>query len=219
MELQELQLTGIERFFFKKKIKSEDEKLFIMRYQVLGKSINGLTENFIVDLKRLRELVIINGNKSYCKFYYTSKNGYLNLGLSFSDNDKEYVLEGNDILYLLDKELFIIADFETFNSAINDFKTTIGSQIESHTGKQSNMISYEYDVVDFYIKSLTFHFSVDHLIFNMIQYRSTDLEGEIIPNLENKDDRISFCVHPYFNSKNGNVFSESNGYDLGNLMP
>ncbi|MEA9414475.1 hypothetical protein [Flavobacterium sp. PL02] len=220
MELEELQRKGIEDFIFKKKINHQEEKLFIMRYQVLTRSISGLTESFLIDAKRLKELLLINYSKSYCKFYYIQKNGSLNLGLSFSDNEEELIQENDDILYALDNELFIKTDFKSFNSMIIDFKEGIGDKLVSQTGTESNMISYDFEIVDSYIKSLELHFTFNHLKFNMFQYRSTDLNGTSLPNFENKNDRISFCVHALVNdSENNKIFAESSGYDLGNLRP
>nr|WP_315223937.1 hypothetical protein [uncultured Flavobacterium sp.] len=217
MELEKLQDKGIENFIFKKKIKQEEEKLFIMRYQVLTKSINGLTESFIVNFQRLKELLLENGSKSYCNFYYIQNDNMLNLGLSFSDNGEEPIQE-SDALYILQNELFITTDYANFNKLINTFKNDIGKNIKAKTKLETNMISYDFENVDYYLKTLDFHFPVNFLKFNMFQYRSTNLNDEILINFEGKNNKISFCVHAIFGNTD-KLFGESNGYDLGNLMP
>jgi hypothetical protein len=217
MELEELQQKGIENFIFKKKIKDDEEKLFIMRYQVLTKSINGLTESFLINFRRLKELLLENDNKSYCNFYYIQNGNLLNLGLSFSDNDNGSIQE-SDAVYILESELFIKTDHINFDNLINAFKNDIGKNIKIQTGLETNMISYDFENVDYYLKTLNFHFPVNHLKFKMFQYRSTDLNNEILINFEGKNNRISFCVHAIF-SNTDKLFGESNGYDLGNLRP
>lgn len=217
MELEELQKKGIENFIFKKKIKVEEERLFIMRYQVLTKSINGLTESFLINFQRLNELLLENDSKSYCNFYYIQNGNLLNLGLSFSDNDKEPIQE-SDKFYVLENELFITTDYINFDNLVNAFKKDIGRNIKIETGLETNMISYDFETVYYYIKTLDFHFPVNHLKFNMFQYRSTDLNDEILINFEGKNNKISFCVHAIF-SNTDKLFSESNAYDLGNLRP
>ena len=219
MGLEKLQEKISKDFFFSKKIKKEEEELFIMRYKVLTRSIKGLTDSFIIDVKRLKELLLTSGAKSYCKFYYLEENNSLNIGLSFSDNEDCPLLK-NDILYILNNELFIKTDFNNFSNLVNAFNIGIGRELVQHTNVTTNLVSYDFETVETYITTLELHFPINQLKFNMFQYRSTDLNGNILDYFISKNDKISFCVHALINNvENKNIQAESDGYDLGNLRP
>jgi len=207
-------------FFFSKKIAKKDEELFILGYNVLIRNIKGLTNGFIVNVKRLKELLLTNGDKSYCKFYYLEENNSLNIGLSFSDNEDCPILENEDILYVLNDQLFIETDSKNFSNLVNAFDKGIGSKLVQYTKAKTTLISYDFEIVDTYITTLELHFQVNQLKFNMFKFRTADLNGTIIPCSTGKNDRISFCVHALINSLDDkNILSESDGYDLGNLRP
>lgn len=206
-------------FIFKKKIEKKEEELFIMRYNVLIRSIKGLTDRFIVDVKNLKELLLKVEGKSYCKFYYLEESNSLNIGLSFSDNEDCPILE-NDILYILNNELFIKTDFNNFSNLVNAFDTGIGRKLVQQTNVTTTLVSYDFETVETYITTLELHFPINQLKFNMFQCRSTDLNGNILSNFIGKDDRISFCVHAIISHpESKSALGESDGYDLGNLRP
>nr|WP_315174306.1 hypothetical protein [uncultured Flavobacterium sp.] len=220
MGIEELQGKFSKDFFFSKKIKKEEEELFIMRYKVLTRRIKGLTDSFIVDVKRLKELLLINNSKSYCKFYYLQENKSLNIGLSFSDDSTEN-FQTDDALYVLEEELFIEKEAQIFKNMVDIFKNDIGDKISKLINTTTtSMISYDFETVDSYIMTLELHMILNHLKFNMFRYRSTDLNGEILTHYIGKDDQISFCVHALIDdSKNDKVFVESIGYDFGTVYP
>lgn len=214
-----LQKTEMD-FLFKKKIEKKDEELFILGYNVLIRSIKGLTNEFIVNAKRLKELLLTNEDKTYCKFYYLEDNNSLNIGLSFSNNEDCPILENEDVLYILNDELFIKTDFNNFSNLVNDFDKGIGNKLLQHTNVKNTLVSYDFDTIATYILALEFHFQVSQLKFNMFKFCPADLNGNIILYSTDKDDKISFCVHAIINSfDNKNILIESDGYDLGNLRP
>ncbi|CAA9201903.1 hypothetical protein [Flavobacterium collinsii] len=220
LEIMELKKLPEKDFFFSKKIEKKDEELFIMRYKVLTRSIKGLTENFLVDLKRLKELLLINKGKTHCKFYYLEENNSLNIGLSFSDNNDCTILENEDILYVLNNELFIETDFKIFKDLVNAFDTGIGNKLVKQTNTSTKIVHYDFETVESYITTLELHISVNQLKFNMFQYRSTDLNDLPLPYFASKNNKVAFCVHALINNpENKNPQGESDGYDLGNLMP
>ena len=215
MDKQIPQEKGIDGIDFKKEIKKEIEDLFIKRYKKLGGKISGLTESFSIDLKTLNDLLSNNKSKPFCKFYYIQKDSSLNLALSFSDN-QECEIKSSDALYTLEGELLKEKDLIDM---INSFKKGIGSKLVSQTGMEDILISYSLvEINDFIKKMKESHPTIFALKFNMLQYRSTNLNGEILADFEKRNDRISFCVHALFN-KDINPAEESAGYDLGNLRP
>lgn len=219
MGIEELQGKFSKDFFFSKKIKKEEEELFIMRYKVLTRRIKGLTDSFIVDVKRLKELLLINDKKSYCKFYLIEKEGIMNIGLSFSDNEGNQNLD-NDALYILDNYLFIETNLENFDSLVKAFDKNMGQKLIQYTNFTTSLISYHYNTVYNYMTTLEFHFQVDLLKFNMIQFRSTDLNNTSIVTSMGKEDRISFCVHALINNpENKEMMTETIGYDFGTVYP
>lgn len=205
---------------FKKKLEKKDENLFIMKYSVLTQKIKGLTESFTVNAKRFKELLLTNRSKNYCKFYFLEQNNSLNIGLSFSDNIDCPIIDNEDILYVLKNELFIESNSANFNNLVNAFEIGIGSELEQQTKIKTTLVYYDYETVDTYIASLGLHFSFNQLKFNMLQFRGTDLDDQIIPHSIGKDSRIAFSVRALINrSEDKHILAESDGYDLGNLRP
>jgi hypothetical protein len=205
---------------FKKRIEKKDEDLFVMKYNVLSQKIKGLIKSFTVDAKRFKELLLANEGKSYCKFYFLEKNNTLNIGLSFSDNIDCPIIDNEDILYVLNNDLFIESNSVNFNNLVNAFEIGIGSELEQLTKIKTSLVYYDFDIVDAYLATLGLHFPLNKLKFNMLQFRNEDLDNIIIPCSIGKDSRISFCVHTLINRQDDkNVLVESDGYDLGNLRP
>lgn len=205
---------------FKKKLEKKDEELFIMKYSVLTQKIKGLTDSFTVNAKRFRELLLTNRGKNYCKFYFLEQNNSLNIGLSFSDNIDCPIIDNEDILYVLKNELFIENKSKNFHNFVKAFETGIGSELEQQTKIKTTLVYYDYETVDTYIATLEMHFSFNQLKFNMLQFRDTNLDDEIIPHSIGKDNRIAFSVHALINrSDDKNILAESDAYDLGNLRP
>lgn len=218
MELEKLQQKGIDGIdFFKKKIEKDIEDFFVERYKDLGKKIHGLTESFLMELKELNNLVSNNQNKTYCKFYYIQKDNSLNLGICFSNSDQCVIKEKEDALYNLLGET--ISD-KNFIKMKDDFKNGIGAELSPHTNKiQDILIFYTLEEIKYYINEMTKLFpTIYSLKFNMLQYRSTGIDNEILADFAEKNKRIAFCVHAQFN-KTGNSYDESDGYNLGNLRP
>jgi hypothetical protein len=215
-----LEKAKIDEILFSKKIKKEHEDMFVNKYGGLTRNINGLTKTFLVNVSGLKDLLLINSDKKYCKFYYTQKNNSLNIGLSFSNKDSEILNENDDVFYELDGEFFNKINFKEFSLVINKFASDLGNKLKTQTKSENCAITYNLQIVDFYITSLELHFPINQLKFNMFQYSSTDLNGTILTDFMNKDGKISFCVHALItNTENDKILAESDGYDLGNLRP
>lgn len=216
MELEKLQEKGIDhKGFFIKKIDKDIEDLFIGNYKKLG--IDGLTESFFIDLEIFKQLLVENENKEFCKFYYIQKGKSLNIGLSFSDNDK-CPIKSEDKKYILDdKSTIKEVDFTNMK---NDFMNDIGAKLPTHPkNKKDTLISYSLQEINHFLELMKESYSnIYALKFNMFQYSPVKKVTILSSHFKARDKRIAFCVHALFNKKN-NLYSEGDGYDLGNLRP
>jgi hypothetical protein len=215
MELEKSQEKRIDGIDFKKEIKKEVEDCFIKRYQKLGKDISGLTENFSIDIKTLKTLVSNNKSKPYCKFYYLQKDDSFTIGISFSDNDECIIKKNEDKLYDLSGD--IIKD-EHFIKMKQNFEVGIGLKLSPHTNKIQDVLTY-YTLQDIetFINVMGKSRPIYRLKFNMLHYRSTGIDNEVLADFAERNNRISFCVHAVYNTEH--LYEESAGYNLGNLRP
>ncbi len=219
MELEKLQPEKIDQIdFFKKIIKKDIEELFMENYKNIG--IEGLTKNFLLDLKTFEEIIDKNKSKVFCKFYFIQIGGALNLGLSFSDNEecdiKVNNLVDDDVLYILEKDTIIKKDFREMKK---DFIKNIGAKLPIHPeNKKDTLISYSLSEINLFLKEMRLkHSVISALKFNMFKYSPTKLDDELAAHFAERKNRIAFCVHALFNEKD--LYGESEGYDLGNLRP
>lgn len=205
--------------FFIIEIKKEIEEIFITNYEKLGS--NELTKSFFIDLKIFKKVLSENNEKPFCKFYFIQKDGSLNLGLSFSDNDqcpiKINKLVDDDVLYILENDHIIKKDFREMK---NDFVNGIGAKLPTHPeNKKDTLISYTLGEINFYLNEMKEkHPNISALKFNMFQYSTTDIDPILSSHFTKRDKRIAFCVHALYN-KSKDSYDEGAGYDLGNLMP
>lgn len=215
MELEKLQQEKIDGIDFAKKIDKATENRFIENYQKLR--IDGLTETFFIDLEIFKELLIKNENKKFCKFYYIQKGKALYLGLSFSDND-QCPIKSDDKKYILDDKSII--EEGDFTNLKDNFVHGIGAKLPTHPeNKKDTLISYSMEEINKYLGEMKkVHPSISALKFNMFQYSPVSADHEFSAHFIDRDKRIAFCVHAIFDKKN-NLYSEGDGYDLGNLRP
>lgn len=218
MELEKLKQKGIDAIDFIKKIDKDTEDTFIKNYKELG--IDGLTESFLLDVAAFKKALSDNNNKTFCKFYYIQKGDYLNLGLSFSDNEecdiKQNKLADDDVLYILENDQLIPKDFRQMKK---DFTNKIGAKLPIHPGnKKDTLISYSLQEINGFLDIMEKEYSdIYNLKFNMFKYSPVGIDHELSAHFTERKNRIAFCVHALFNKKD--LYGESDGYDLGNLRP
>ncbi|PXY45882.1 hypothetical protein [Flavobacterium hydrophilum] len=220
MELEKLnQEKTYKKNFFIKEIKKEIEEIFIENYNKLG--IKELTKSFLIDLEIFEKVISNNINKSFCKFYLIQKDGSLNLGLSFSNNEdcpiKRDNLFDDDVLYVLENDTITPKDFREMKT---DFVNGIGAKLPTHPeNKKDTLISYKLGEITSYLEDMkNLHHDIYALKFNMFQYSPTNIDQELSAHFIERDKRIAFCVHVLFGKKK-HLYGESAGYDLGNLKP
>ncbi|WP_149206578.1 hypothetical protein [Flavobacterium johnsoniae] len=215
MELEKLKQEKIDGIDFAKKIDKATENRFIENYQKLR--IDGLTETFFIDLKTFKGLLKENENKQFCKFYYIQKGKALSLGLSFSDND-QCPIKSDDKKYILDdKSVIEEGDFTSFK---NNFMKGIGAKLPTHPeNKKDTLISYSLQEINDFLELMKVDYpDINALKFYMFQYSPNNINQRLSARFTERNKRIAFCVHALFNKKN-NLYSEGDGYDLGNLRP
>ncbi|GAA6766796.1 hypothetical protein AAFH68_27400 [Flavobacterium sp. CGRL1] len=220
MELEKLKQEKIEKKdFFIKEIKKEIEEIFIKNYEKLGS--NELTKSFFIDLEKFEKVLSENNEKPFCKFYFIQKDGSLNLGLSFSDNDecpiKIKKLADDDVLYVLENDSITPKDFREMKT---DFVNGIGAKLPTHPeNKKDTLISYTLNEINFYLNEMKKDYpNISALKFNMFQYSPSNIDPILSSHFIERDKRIAFCVHVLYN-KSKDSYDEGAGYDLGNLRP
>lgn len=219
MNMQVLQHEKIDEITFIEKIDKKIENLFITKYKNL--KIEGLTEVFLIDLKKFEDILSNNKNKSFCKFYLIQEGTSLNLGLSFSDNEECPIkinnLADDDVLYILENDSIKEKDFREMK---NNFMKGIGYKLPTHPeNKKDTLICYSLQKINSFLKSMEdLHSNINSLKLNMFQYCPTNINARLSTHFKRRDKRIAFCVHVLYN-ENNNLYNEGAGYDLGNLMP
>lgn len=219
MDKQVLEQKSHKSIVFEKKIKKEDEELFIMRYKTLIEVIPGLIENFYIDVTLFKDLIIQDGiNKDFCKFYFIQINDTINIGMALSNNI-DFPVKDDDKLYVLDSKCFIKKDKTNFEKLVDDFNNGINLEVIQNTKTETKMVYYKLEKVKEYIGTLELHFDIENLKFNMFQYSEIDMRGNQLPDFIDVKDRISFCVHAQVKDLTRNITIESIGYDFGTIYP
>ncbi|VXB85020.1 conserved hypothetical protein [Flavobacterium sp. 9AF] len=218
METKVKRTHSIESISFYKKIKPEEEELFVLKYKALTKVIPGLVEDFSIDINLFKYLIAKNSqNANFCKFYLIQEHDAINFGMTFS-NTKTFEVEKEDKLYVLNSKLFVESNLNDFNKFINNFNSGINSRLIQNINCETKMVYYDLEIVKNYIDTLELHFKIDNLKFNFIQYSDIDSNGNHLPNYEKINNKISFSVHANVKDIYNNTIV-SIGYDFGTIYP
>ncbi|UOU98924.1 hypothetical protein MUU74_02980 [Chryseobacterium daecheongense] len=200
-----LEILGI---VFKEIIDEETLRTGAAAYTEIN--ISGLTKEFLIDFEKFKNIIETNNQYSNCKFYFLDNNGILNIGLALSDHN-EIELDVNDLLFELQDEEFIEADFSEKREEYikpNGLRDQI--QLLNPSKEVTQMIRYELEVVEIYNLLVCHSFKVEKLKFKMFKY-PLDCGKK-----SDYSDRISFAVNPVLTGLNDN---QTNSFDAGDLKP
>ena len=198
-------------------VEKKYEDFFVENYDNLKQKVTGLVEVFMIDFENFKTIIFDNRLKEYCKIYFIEDiNGHLNLGISLTDYESLSIDPSKDELYVLENKSFTPYNF---SSERDDFQKGLGGQIVNiHKLINTEMIFYQLNDIEKYIEFIDLNFNCDFLKWTMILYRDKDQNGNRLRKFEDRNKRISFCIHAIVSNGNGPSI-ESIGSDMGNLRP
>lgn len=200
-------ILGIFEIVFKKIIDEEILRVGVAAYT--GINVNGLTDEFLIDFKKFKDIIETNSNYSNCKFYFLDNKGKLNIGLALSDSS-DINFKSNDLLFELQGEEFIKGDFSKNRNEYlkpNGLRDQI--QLANPLKKVTEMVRYELEVVGIYNFIVCHSFKVEKLKFKMFVFPSNFKKSD-------QADKISFAVNPVMA---GLSDDQTNSFDAGDLKP